>query len=64
MVRWFLGDMGPVNIVLLIQEPLLLTGGGAAMPSDGHQLVKQRQNTVLKVGGVGREEHVWSEGCE
>ena len=25
---------------------------------------KQRQNTVLKVGGVGREEHVWSEGCE
>ena len=25
----------------------------AALPSDGHQLIKQRQNTVRKVRGVG-----------
>ena len=35
-----------------VVEPSLLTGR-ATLPTDGHQLIKQRQNTVEKVRGVG-----------
>ena len=46
-----------------VVESSLRTGRGCPA-SDGYQLIKQRQNTVRKVRGVGEEEHVWSEGCE
>ena len=46
-----------------VVEPPLLTGKGCPA-SDGHQLIKQRQNTVRKVRGVGEEVCVGCEGCE